>query len=338
MDNRENALRTIRFDSPERMAPIPVTTISYQGCHHEGYTGGGHDRPVGETWTDIWGTVWHKEQEGVMGFPRDNPLADLPHAIGSYQWPDPDDERICRKLHTMAADADRTDRFLAGFNRDTLWEKSYMLVGMDRLMCYFYTDPEAVRELFHSVIDFQLGIARHHVALGVELVYCSDDMGTQNALLLPPDIIQEFLVPEYRRLFSFYKQHDVIINFHSCGHIMPLIDTFIDLGVDILNPIQASANDLLELRRRTLGRLTLQGGIPSPLVYSGPAEAIEEEVKRCIWNLGRDGGYFCEPDQGLPWPEDHIAALRRAVSEYGRYPLTPPAAPAPAAETALAGT
>jgi uroporphyrinogen decarboxylase len=124
-------------------------------------------------------------------------------------------------------------------------------------------------------------------------------------------------VPEYRRLFSLYKAHDVIIWFHSCGHIEPLLETFIALGIDILDPIQATANNLDRVRQVTQGRMALQGGVSSSTLMNGPVEAIRDEVQRRIRQLGTNGGYFCSPDQGIPWPEAHYAAYRAAVEECG---------------------
>jgi uroporphyrinogen decarboxylase len=170
-------------------------------------------------------------------------------------------------------------------------------------------------------MDFQLSIARHYLAVGVEIVGMGDDLGTQSRLLLSPKILETFLIPEYKRLFELYKRHGVLISFHSCGHIQPLLSMFIDLGVDILNPVQASANDLNGLRAATKGKMALMGGVSSATIVSGPPEAIREEVAQRMWQLGRDGGYFCSPDQGMPWPDAHIQALQDAVEELGRYPL-----------------
>ena len=324
VDQKENARRITHFDSPERVVSgCPCHGLTYHGCNHEGFEGGGHHLPVGSSWTDIWGTEWHREHEGVMGFPRGNPLADLPNALPGYQWLNPDDERLVGKLEGEAASCDRNAAFLCGSHRDTLWEKSYMLVGMENMMCFFYSDPAAVHDLLHGIMDFQLGIAKHYLALGVEMVTMSDDLGTQHGLLLSPDTIVEFLVPEYRRLFDMYKDHDVLVNFHSCGHIEPLLDIFMDLGVNILNPVQASANNLEAVRKVTQGRMALQGGISSTLIVSGPIEDIRKEVRRRILQLGRHGGYFCGPDQGMPWPKAHIQALQEAVAEFGTYPLQP---------------
>ena len=102
---------------------------------------------------------------------------------------------------------------------------------MESRMVAMHLEPGFAREVLHRVMDFQLGIARHYAAVGVEVVRFSDDLGTQIAPLLGPRLVEEFLVPEYRRLFGFYKERGVLIEFHSCGRIDSVLDTFMDLGV-----------------------------------------------------------------------------------------------------------
>lgn len=97
-----------------------------------------------------------------MGFPKVNPLSDVEN-LKTYRWPDPNDERICRKIYKMAEDFhERDTKFLTGSHRDTLWEKAYMLVGMENMMKYFYMEPEYAKEILHKIMDFQLGIAKHY--------------------------------------------------------------------------------------------------------------------------------------------------------------------------------
>jgi uroporphyrinogen decarboxylase len=324
MTERENAIKILKFGSPERIAPgLPTYNITYHGCNHEGYADGGHDCSVGEKWTDIWGTVWHKEHPGVMGFPRGNPLADI-SCLKSYEWPDPDDPRICNKIYQMAEVYQPGDTFLTGQHRDTLWEKSYMLVGMENMMQYLYTEPEYAREILHHIMDFQLGIAKHYINLGVEMISAGDDLGTQCAPLLNPNIIREVFMPEYKRLFDLYKSHNVIINFHSCGNVDRLLDIFIDLGVSVLNPIQATANNLDKIRAQTQGKMALIGGISTTTLMDGPIEAIVSEVKNRMWQLGRYAGYFCAPDQDMPFPQENIEVFREVVDKYGVYPIQQP--------------
>jgi uroporphyrinogen decarboxylase len=321
MNAKENALRIIHFDHPDRVVTgAPRYAIAYQGCHHEGYTGPGDDHPAGSKWRDIWDTEWHKEMEGVMGFPRGYPLAE-PALLKGYTWPNPDDERIVGRLYGMARAFPGGDLFLEGSHRDTLWEKAYMLVGMENMMIYLHTEPSFVREVLHRIMNFHLGIAAHYAAVGITWASLGDDLGTQIGPLLAPRTVQEFFVPEYERLFRFYRERGVLIGFHSCGRIDWALETFMRLGVDVLNPIQATANDLALVRATTQGRMALEGGVSTGTVMEGPVERIRAEVRARIRLLGQAGGYFCRPDQGMPFPPEHIAALNAAVDEYGRYPL-----------------
>ena len=318
---RENTQRILAFDHPERvMRDPPFHWLAYRGANHEGYDGGGHDLPVGSVWVDVWGTQWHRSHEGVMGFPRACAL-NTPDKLRDYRWPDPDDERICGPIHAGAKAFPGGDVFLAGSHRNTLWEKIYQIVGMENAMEYFFTEPAFMREVLHRIMDFQLALARHYLQAGIEFAMFTDDLGTQQGPLLGPDLVREFFVPEYRRLTSFYKEKGVRIWFHSCGAIEWMIPTFIDLGVDILNPVQATANDRERVRRATQGRLTLHGGVPNDLVLKGPLAAIRAEVQRTLWQLGREGGYFCAPDQHMPFPREHEEAFAQAVNEFGCYPL-----------------
>ncbi|MBL8028037.1 MAG: hypothetical protein JNL74_16570 [Fibrobacteres bacterium] len=319
MTNKENALRIIHFDHPEKVVgSMPEYGLSYLGMNHESYKGEGHNCPLGTVWHDIWGTRWHKEHEGVMGFPRGNPLAEV-SALKNYEWPDPEDERLVSKMALLKEKFPGGDLFLSGAHRDTLWEKSYMLVGMENMMMYFYTEPEYAKEILHRIMDFQIGMAKHYLNYGVEIIHFGDDLGTQTGPLLGPTIVNDFLVPEYRRLFELYKTHNVIFDFHSCGNIYHMLDTFIDLGVNILNPIQATANNLPQIREKTMGKIALLGGVSTDLVMKGSRDSIRTKVKETINVLGKDGGYFCRPDQGMPFPEENLKIFWEAVDEFGKY-------------------
>jgi len=324
MNAREDALRIIRFDHPEYvMTGPPAYSVWYRGCNHEGYAGGGHDAPVGARWTDVWGTEWHKMLEGVMGFPTKHPIEDV-KSFRNYRWPDPNDGRICGLIYERAKSFPRGELFLSGSHRETLWEKAYMLCGMEHVMTAIFAEPGFVRDLLHRIMDFQLGVAEHYVGAGIELAALGDDLGTQKGPLLGPRVVREFLVPEYRRLFDFYRKRGVLITFHSCGNVESVIDTFLELGVDVLNPVQATANDLDRIRRMTQGKMALQGAVSTATIMEGPVERIETEVRRRMWQLGREGGYFCGADQGMPFPTAHIDALDEAVKTWGRYPLENP--------------
>lgn len=325
MKNRELFFRTINFDNPEKVLQYPPTYVLwYLGANHQGYddvdVDNAHDCPVGSRWKDIWGTTWYKEHPDVMGFPKKGPLEN-PKDLSGYRWPDPNDERLISKIYEKKAFYNNDDMLLAGSHRDTLWEKSYMLVGMENMMDYFFSEPEYAKEILHHIMNFQLGIAKHYIQAGVEMACLGDDLGTQISLLLGPNIFSEFLVSEYRRLFDFYKKHNVIITFHSCGHIEPLLENFINLGVNILNPVQATANNLERVIETTQGKMALHGGISSQLIMEGSYEDIRSKVENTIRLLGKNGGYFCDTDQVMPYPKDNYDVFLSAIDEYGKCPV-----------------
>lgn len=324
MDAVENFMRILRFDHPERViSKIPVHVIRYTGNMHEDYdSSGGDTSPVGTSWKDIWGTHWKKVREDVMGMPVGFPLAEV-NSLLNYPWPDANDERICGKIDRMAREFPDGDLLLGGSHRDTLWEKAYMLVGMETLMMYFYSEPAFVKEVLQRIINFQLGIAEHYLKLGVRVAFLGDDLGSQVGPLLSPPMVREFLLPEYKRLCQLYKQHGVLIRFHSCGNIEAFLELFMELGVDVLNPVQATANNLEKVRVCTQGRMALHGGISSRLLMEGPVEQIELETRRMIWKMGREGGYICAPDQDMPYPPGNRCAFDATVDQYGTYPLEP---------------
>ncbi len=323
LSQKENALEIIRFGHPERVvAGLPIHYLAYLGANHEGFDGEGGDcMPVGSVWSDIWGVVWRSEQEGVMGFPQAHPLPE-PGARRDYRWPDPDDERICRRIYDQRRAFAGGDVFLAGSHRSTLWETAYRVIGMENLMMYFYTEPEFVRDVLRRIMDFQLGVARHYLECGMEMAFCSDDLGTQRGPLLGPKIMREFLMPEYRRLFELFRSRGVLIEFHSCGCVEEVVGDLMELGINVLNPVQATANNVANVRRLTQGRMALAGGVSTTVIMDGPVERIVLETRRAMWQLGREGGYFCRPDQSMPFPPAHLRAHQQAVEDYGRYPLT----------------
>ncbi len=322
MTEKQNALEIIRFGKPEKIVwHIPEYNLTYLGCNHESFDGQGDDAPVGSEWTDVWGTGWKKIHEGVMGLPEVYPL-DAPEKLAGYTWPNPRDERITGGIFKLRAQFDASsDVYLTGRHRDTLWEKAYMLVGMEDLMVYFYTEPEFVKTVLKHIMDFQLGIAESYLKCGVEVVRLGDDLGAQSGPLLSPDTIREFLVPEYKRLISLYKKHGVLVEFHSCGCVQDLIDIFLELEIDVLNPIQATANNLELIRQKTSGRLCIRGGIATNLIAGGTREEIEADVRKKICLLGQNAGYFCSPDQKIPWTDESYAWFTAALAKYGRYPL-----------------
>lgn len=318
---KENAERIIRFNNPDRIGTrVPMQLLAYLGCNHEGYQE--KLNPDSSVWDDIWGTTWRMESEYISEMPVRHPLSGGWTSVENYQWPDADDERLISKIYQdLETNQNNQESFLTGFHRDLLLEKGSMLAGMQNLMIWFKTDPDLVKFIFQKIMDFQLGIAKHYIACNVEMVKFGEDLGGQTNALFSHEIFEKYFLPEYERIFDFYKEKDIYIYFHSCGRIEGFIDDFIKLGVDVLNPVQATANNLDLVRERTMGKIALEGGVNSSIVMQADKTALKKEVLQRLLQLGSDGGYFCCPDQKMPYPEMNLKLIDDIVYKFGIYPL-----------------
>jgi uroporphyrinogen decarboxylase len=322
MTPKENMRKVIEFNNPEYVPNhIPGFCLAYNGSNHQNIDGSGGDAsPAGTYWTDIWGVGWYKELDDMMGLPKFYPLADITK-VDSHSYPDLNDPRISDPIHSAEITMHPDEGFLMGFHRDTLFEQAYMLAGMENLMISIYDNPAAVKSLLHHITNFHIQLAKLYASKGVEWVNMGDDLGHQNGLLFSRDILEEFFVPEYHRLTDIYKANSVYICFHSCGQIQDILDIFMDIGVNVLNPVQATANNLSLVRERTQGKMTLMGGVSSKLIHEGPISLIQQDVREKIRLLGKSGGYICTPDQAMPFPQENISAFNQSVEEFGKYPI-----------------
>ena len=319
MNAKENLLEAIRFGNPIEVpysGNLPIVPIGFYGVNPD------DNRPQGaELWTDLWQVRHHKEFEGIMPFPEYNPLAHMEN-WEEYQWPDPHDPELYVQAKARLAEIpDREAILVSGSHRSTLLERAWKLVGMENLFILLMNDEERANWLLDHIINFQLAVAEEYLSLGVDCAFLGDDHGTQQSVYMNPELFRRYFKPRYKKLIELYKSRGCLINFHSCGNILDLVPDFMELGIDILNPIQATALDLPALRKMTDSKMALQGGVSTATILDGPPERIREEVESRIRCLGQKGGYICGPDQGFPYPPEHIHCLKEAVEHFGTYPL-----------------
>lgn len=314
MDPLENLLRAIRFDEPE-----------YVPRANEGLMGGvayeGNFRIA--TWTDHWGVGWETTRGDMVPFPKSNPLREL-ERIADFEPPDPNalidaDMGLAERVE-QTRDGGR--RLVFGQQTYLLFERAWALCGMESFLAGILEAPELIRELLRKIADYNIAVFQRYAELGLDGIAFSEDLGSQRGLLLSPAHFREFLKPEYARMFAPVKQAGMMIDFHSCGCVQAILPDLVDVGVDILNPVQARANDLAEVKRLTHGRMALLGGIDTQQVLMrGTPQEVEDEVRRVLSILAPGGGFIIAPDQGMPFPPENIAAMWEAAEKWGRYPL-----------------
>jgi uroporphyrinogen decarboxylase len=191
---------------------------------------------------------------------------------------------------------------------------------MEGFLTGLITHPQEAHVFCHLLADYARRVFSRYLELEVDAVSFSEDLGTQRALMVSPETFREFLLPEYRYCFAEVLAAGKIVNFHSCGCVDAVAADLASIGVTVLNPVQARANDLAALKTATQGRMALQGGIDTAVLALGTPAQVRDEVARVMAVLKPGGGYVCGPDQSIPGiPEENLAALWSAATELGRY-------------------
>ncbi|MEP0842525.1 MAG: hypothetical protein HRF43_07415 [Phycisphaerae bacterium] len=273
-------------------------------------------RPPGEiTWSDTWGVGWRKESPDpeLMPLPVYHPLADGLEGMDDHPWPDAEDAQLFADLLNRRH---ACNHLLIGEHPFSLYERAWLLAGMQPLLEAMADEPERVEELFERIGTFELAIARRYLALGVEAVWVSDDYGMSSGLMFSPDMWRRFVRPHLRRLLGVYQQAGALVILHSCGNVTALIDDFLELGVNVLDPLQPTCNRLDAIRERTLGRMCLCGGIESATLLSGDSRRTLAATVERIEQLGGQGGYIVGPDDEWVFPEATHQAMLNAVEHH----------------------
>ncbi|MBT9170673.1 MAG: Uroporphyrinogen decarboxylase [Actinobacteria bacterium] len=161
----------------------------------------------------------------------------------------------------------------------------------------------------------------------IQIIAQGDDLGMQDRMLLPPNLYRKYIKPRHQKVIELIKSKTRAKVFHhSCGAIFPLIGDLIEIGVDILNPIQPRAEgmDTWELKRVYGQSITFHGGVDVQTVLPrGTTDDVVEEVKERIASLGPGGGYILAASHNIQAdvPPENIVAMFEAAQEYGQYPL-----------------
>ncbi|MHC4440999.1 MAG: uroporphyrinogen decarboxylase family protein [Planctomycetota bacterium] len=273
-------------------------------------------RPPGAlTWQDNWGITWRKESPdpAMMPFPIAHPLGEGLEGLLKMTWPDPEDPLLFADLANIRTS---DNHLLIGEHPFAIYQRAWMLAGIQNLLGTMVDTPKRADELFAQIGKFEETIARRYISLGVEAAWISDDYGTNSALMFSPDMWKRFIKPHLKRIVNCYHDAGVLVILHSCGNITPLIDDFLDLGIDVLDPLQPNCNRLDLVREKTSGRMCLCGGIESSILLAGDIENTTAQTHKRIKALGGNGGFIVGPDDEWDFPLATREAMIDVVNYY----------------------
>jgi uroporphyrinogen decarboxylase len=157
----------------------------------------------------------------------------------------------------------------------------------------------------------------------IDVFALADDLGMQNTLLIGPEMFDEYIAPRLKRMIDLAHDFNIGFLLHSCGNMKLLIPRFIDLGVDILDPIQPESMDPVEIKKEFGNKICLRGGISAQHILThGSVEDVKNETKRIIDHLAPAGGYILSPGHPVlqdDIPVQNIITLYETAYEYGFY-------------------
>ncbi len=194
-----------------------------------------------------------------------------------------------------------------------LWERATFMRGMEGILTDLALAPRFVQELLHGISNYILQTMQILFdRFDFDGVALSDDYGTQKSMLMAPRQWRRFIRPRLSKIYELARKHGRTVFHHSCGNIHPIIGDMIDMGLDILHPIQPEAMDILRLKREFGRHLTFCGGLRTQdLLPRGSIQEVRNEVRRLKREMGRGSGYILEPGISIQAdvPLDNVVAM-----------------------------
>jgi len=293
-----------------------------------------HDE--GEYWghTDEWGVAWRMpKKDGLYYDMHSHPfdVAEIRERADSYSWPDPRAAWRFEGIREQAKRARENGKLVVvnGLCAGILEVYSW-LRGYTRFYCDLASEPETAAFFLDKLADLKAAFWEQALAEAgeyIDVVNETDDLAGQDGPLFSPRTYRELVKPRHRELFARIKRAapDVRIFLHSCGAVRQFIPDFIEMGVDILNPIQVAAKDMdLRELKREFGKdiVFWGGGIDAQHVLSNETpEKIRDAVRRHIDILAPGGGFVFAADHVVQAdvPPENFVAMWEAVRTFGGY-------------------
>ncbi len=224
---------------------------------------------------------------------------------------------------------EETDYAIAGVFGGHIFAASQIIRGMDNFMCDLVADQKFASALMETLTETHIEEFEHYIeVLGpyLDLIHVADDLGAQQGPQLSPEMFRKLVKPHMARLYTFMKSKmDAKLFLHSCGSVYDFIPDLIEMGVDILNPVQVSAKnmDSKKLKAEFGNDIIFWGGgcDTQKVLPSGTVADVRDEVKRRIDDFAPGGGFvFTQVHNIQPGvPPENIVAMFDAALEFGNY-------------------
>lgn len=234
--------------------------------------------------------------------------------LESYPWPSPDDW----DFSPIPGQIENIQQYWVWAHSRGIFEISWFIRGFNEFMMDLAMNPCLANALMDKVQAFLMECTKRTLNAGggkIDMMEYNDDVAGQNGMLVSPGMWREFVKPRMANFIKMCREnYGVKIMYHCCGGLRPIIGDLIEIGVDVLNPVQpiAAGMELQALKRDFGSGITFNGGVDTQdlLPYATPDE-VRREVRKIIDVVGKDGGYILAPSHVFQGdvPVDNILAM-----------------------------
>lgn len=277
---------------------------------------------------DIWG-VWRRPVSYSGGYYQEicwHPLAEAKTSsdLDRFGWPKVswwDMRSIPAKIDTI----NEKSEYAILIGNGNIFETAWYMRGLDNMLIDLKVQPEFAYELMHRITDYKIEYLGALLGAGqsrIDLVFTADDIGTQTGLLMSLELWRKIIKPHHVRMNTTLKRFGAKILYHTDGAVTEAVSELIDMGIDVLSPLQFSAQgmDPWLLKEQYGDQLCFHGGIDvQTLLPKSTPEEIRKVVKNRIDVLGRNGGYILAPSHAIQIdaPVQNILSLYETARYYG---------------------
>jgi uroporphyrinogen decarboxylase len=214
-----------------------------------------------------------------------------------------------------------------GLLQMTMFESSWYMVGLEKYFMDLARGNEYIFALLDRMIQYHLTIGKQLIDLGCDIIWIGDDFGDQDNMLISPDMFRRIFKPRFKMVIEELKRYksDILVAYHSCGMIAPIIQDLIEIKIDILHPIQpVNGMDRVNIKKASGDRLTLWGclSIQDTLPFGSESD-VQDEIKRIIRDTAKGGGFVLGAAHHIQadTPIENILAIYDTVKTNGKYPI-----------------
>jgi uroporphyrinogen decarboxylase len=286
------------------------------------------------SYVDLWGVRWQKPPSSLYWDMVGHPIAEPTlEALARYRWPDPHDPGRTDGLRARAQALAEQGEYAVVLDNTGFgaFEQGWALRGFENFYTDLVVEPAFAEALMHGVADYQIALYEHVLAeVGpyVDVVMVAEDLGSQDGPLISPDTYRRMIKPVQKRIWQFIKgRTGARLFLHSCGSVRRFIPDLIELGVDILNPVQVAAAgmDPAELKREFGKDLVFWGGgcDTQRVLTFGTPDDVEREVRQRVAALAPGGGFVFNQIHNIQpgVPPENILRMFETVHSCGVYPI-----------------